>query len=196
MILKKEDFLLKEYEQISAAYHSSTDRRYSLLRLYFLIVALPISIFSIIYNFIHGNIISLAYGRLFIALFLFVVVTSGFLIFNSLISIHITKVIYAKTINKIRGYYFERDHTLQEYIILPITDDKPLFLRYGSLFYDCMLISALNSVISVILLYVLLECWAKSIIYSIILFFIHFAIYYYRLKKQDNLWIKNRNIFT
>jgi hypothetical protein len=203
MVSSKEDFLLKEYEQTAAAYHSSTDRRYSLLKLYLIIVALPTSIFSIIANFIYNNIISLEYGQLFSTLFLFIMVLSGFLIFNSLISVHITKVIYAKTINKIRGYYVENDstNTLQKFIILPITDDKPPFFRYGSLFYDCMLISMINSIICGVSTYILLNYyWTIFMFYPIILFilifFLHFATYYYRLKKQDRLWTKKRNIFA
>ncbi|MCK4798045.1 MAG: hypothetical protein KAT05_11720 [Spirochaetes bacterium] len=193
----KETFLLKEYEQLFTVYNSSTERRYSLLKLYFLIVALPISIFSIISDFmIQNNVI-------FAILFLLIISVSGFLIFNSLISIHITKVIYAKSLNKIRGYFVENDATniIRKYIILPINEDKPLFLLHGSLFYDCMLISIINSMIFGISLYILLIYFGISItilnafVFLLIpLFIIHYICYNNRLKKQDTLWKVKREI--
>lgn len=200
-MVDNEDFLLKEYEQISINYHISTDRRYELIKLYFLIVALPISIFSIVYNFMQSNDVIMLYGKIYACLFLFVVSLSGLLIFNSLISIHITKVIYAKTINKIRGYFVENDNTktMRNYIILPINDDKPLFLRYESLFYDCMLISIINSLILGISFFIILNYYKiennYAIIIAIPIFFIHLIIYYYRLNREDTMWIKKRDIF-
>lgn len=180
--------MLEEYRQIMRAYNNSHERRYSLLKLYLTLITLPSSLVALLVNF--APIVNLSISLFDATIFFFIVsFAAGFLIFNSLISIRITQVEYAKAINAIRLYFLKKNIEIKEFIVLSTSPNKPQYYVIGSHFYDCMLIAVLESILISVIVYLL----SSANLYIIIGFFIlslfsQWMFYFYRLHSKDIEW--------
>lgn len=184
-----DEYMLEEYRQIMKAYNNSHERRYSLLKLYLTLVTLPSSLVALLVNF--APIVNLSVSLFDATIFFFIVsFAAGFLIFNSLISIRITQVEYAKAINAIRSYFLKKDAPqIKESIVLPVNPDKPRYYVVGSHFYDCMLIAVLESILVSVIGYLKSNANLHIIIGSFALsLFSQWIFYFYRLHSKDVEW--------
>lgn len=182
-------YMLEEYRQIMTAYNSSHERRYSLLKLYLTLVTLPSSLVTLLINFAPSVIVSVSLFDA--ALFFFTVsFAAGFLIFNSLISIRITQVEYAKAVNAIRSYFLNKGILeMKDFIVLPVDPTTPKYYVIGSHFYDCMLIGVLDSILISVIGYLKSNADLRITIGSFALsLFSHWAFYRYRLHSKDVEW--------
>lgn len=55
----------------------------------------------------------------------------GFISFLRKIESHISTIKYTKAINIARRFFYDRDKSIRKYLIMPISDNKPVFGTYG-----------------------------------------------------------------
>jgi hypothetical protein len=149
-----DEFMLKEYESIAAAHFDSQDGLRQQFRFYLLVVAVPLTVLGLAWNRQPGgpvqtkdmNLLSLP------TLVSWVFVGIGFLGFLlSLAMIHTAfdSVLYARTVNGLRKYFYDRAFCsgvdLEPYLVMPLNRRKPRYFHFRSFFYQHLLISLVNA---------------------------------------------------
>jgi len=189
-----ETFLLQEYEQIMSAYNNSHNRRYEMLKLYITLVTLPTVFLTFITNIPTTDVFFVTETSK--SIFLLVIMASiGFIIFNSLISIRITQVLYAKAINSIRRYYaIKNQAAINNALILPKSPDEPRYYVRGSHFFDCLLIGFVNSILMVFISnHVGNITMELAFVIFLVFLTLHWVYYRLRLYPKDIEWCKKHN---
>lgn len=190
----EERYLIEEYHQLMTAYNSSHERRYSLLQLYFTIIAVPFSVLAALSNIttgITGSIITQLTPFFFGAL-----VIIGIAIYSSLISVRITQVGYAKAMNAIRGYFFAKstDDEFKKAVILPTDTSQPKYYVLGSHFYDNFLIALLNSAVLAFLAWQVTGYLPLAAVVFALSIVLHWLHYYTQLSRRDNAWQSRQHL--
>jgi len=122
-------FLLQEYNNIAHAHFNLTNTITSFFKQYILIMTLPVTIITFIANYSAGSMDNFYQAQQFImgfSIFLFIV---GFTIMLYIVNLRFDSILYARTVNGIRRYFYEKAKLtpLQEskYRVLPTKKDKP-----------------------------------------------------------------------
>jgi hypothetical protein len=117
------DFMLAEYSLLKdfrGAILSQVENRVSLL---FASISGIAGVLALVFQSIGANISFFVVASILTAL----VFVLGLLTFLRVLEGHISFTNYTRGINRIRRYFAEKDSSIGDYLILPITDDSPKF---------------------------------------------------------------------
>ncbi|WP_445749861.1 hypothetical protein [Polaribacter sp.] len=132
------DFQLEEYKNISNSHFESVKQVSIFFRYYLLILGAPILLLNLIQNkenglndFFEGNSNSIFYD---ISFYYFTSISLiGFFVYIYIINIRLDALLYARTVNKTRRYFYEKSSLLIEdfdsFLNLPITASKPKYFE-------------------------------------------------------------------
>lgn len=149
-------FMIEEYRQIVKAYADLHTQKSDLLKLYFTIIGIGASAVTLFGQITKGELeylridTSTAIASLILLLFLL-----GLAILFSLVGIRTEMILYVRTINKVRGFFVEKNRMnspnpkipIENFLVLPTTDRAPPFFgSYStSFFWIFNLIALINS---------------------------------------------------
>lgn len=144
-----DDFMIEEYKQIAQAFFALHTQRNQLLRYYLTLMTIGTTVVSIgsqALPTILPQIQPVLTKELLGVLMAFFALL-GIVIFTSIIGVRHDMLMYARTVNEIRGYFSKKDITIQPHLVLPTSCSKPPFwetpLRY--FFWEVTLVSIVNS---------------------------------------------------
>ncbi|MFZ3091456.1 MAG: hypothetical protein WA240_12645 [Nitrospirota bacterium] len=140
------EFMMKEYTGISKALG---DLYYVILKVfhfYLLIAAFPFSIIAILYRDNPDKFELFKMPRSIAFLFL-IISFLGFMSTLTRIHLRMEQILYARTINCIRRYFYDLSkNKIAPYLSLPVTDSLPPFFEKGrSLFWQIIIMGFIDS---------------------------------------------------
>jgi hypothetical protein len=90
----------------------------------------------------------------------------GIVVFNSIVGIRADMIMYARTVNRVRGYFVQKDAKLKTFLVLPCHDKKPGFrepvLNY--FFSEVILVGFLNSLLLTLAISLLIDVKAVEVL--------------------------------
>jgi hypothetical protein len=139
--------MLKEYDRISEAFFALHNQRNQTLKYYLTIMTLGATGISLLSQ-LRQTIPDLRFS----AILFLVLALIGIIVFNAIIGIRADMITYARTVNRIRGYFVSKRLSLKKFLVLPLDDRQPRFrepvLHY--FFLEVILVGFLNSLLLVI----------------------------------------------
>lgn len=177
-----EHFLLTEYNNIAHAHFNTKSAIATFFKHYLLIVSLPISVFLVIGREpVNVKHIYVQFIINLLPIIFFIICFIGYLVMLYIINLDCDAMLYARTVNGIRHYFYEisniHKNLLNNIITLPIDINKPKYSIFGSIFFIALTFSVINTLYFIIGLCVSCEygcCMTKSIyISSFGVFIIH-----------------------
>lgn len=148
------DFMLEEYKQIVAAFFDLSKQKTQTLHFYLLLATIPVTLIAAIFS-LGSPPTELYKLPLLVVIVTTAIAFAGLFMTAIFIDARFEALYYVKTINKIRAFFAEKGQAqkLSEYLVLPISDDKPKFyegptgwhLRASSTFYQVILMGILNA---------------------------------------------------
>lgn len=149
-----DQFQLEEYKNISNCHYETVKQISVFIRYYVLIIGAPFLIFNFIYSkneslktFFIGQESTIYYN--IVSIYLFVISLIGFAIFIYIINLRHDAILYAKTVNKVRRYFYHKSdldiNEFEQFLMLPIVSAKPKY--FEKTFFSPLLIvfSFINS---------------------------------------------------
>jgi uncharacterized HAD superfamily protein len=129
-------FQLEEYKNISTSHYESVKQVSDFFRNYLLILAAPAFIFTLISGksgeldeFLKGSKHYIYYDVVFF--YFAIVAIIGFFIFLYAVNLRHDAMLYAKSVNRVRRYFYEKSNLevsdYEKYLSLPITSTKPRY---------------------------------------------------------------------
>lgn len=136
-------FLLKEYDNIAAAHFNSNENITNFFKHYLLIFSIPITVFATLVNLsiVQESFVNkpnyLQIPILILGIVFLIISFAGFSIYMYVLNLHHDGIYYARTINAIRKYFFDKDKTIESnlkhrYRVLP---QSPLLPSYRNLHF-------------------------------------------------------------
>jgi len=215
-------FQLEEYKNISTAHFESIKQISSFFRYYLIILAAPVFILNLvtakdegITNFLQGKELPIFYN---VVLFYFIAIAViGFCIFIYVINLRLDAILYARTVNKVRRYFYETSELKIEeyakYLQLPVVSTIPKYLEKTffvpllflfsiincGLFFAAFALKEINSVYIGNWIYPFNRFFFFDIpitidlivILTALFFLSHIAIYIYLANRRTNRYLKN-----
>lgn len=131
-------FQLEEYKNISNAHFESVKQISGFFRYYLIILAAPVFLLSLVAKknegiglFLEGKEIPIFYD--FVFAYFLSVAWIGYFIFIYVVNLRLDVILYARTVNKVRKYFYESSELKIEdydkYLHLPIVSTKPKYLE-------------------------------------------------------------------
>ncbi len=217
-----DEFLLSEYSNIAEAHFKKIETISAFFKHYLVIMSIPITILIVFINFALGekftNVLSKTSPFLAIILpILFVISGAGFGVLCYIINIRLDAVLYARAINGIRKYFYDRaqidDTTKLHMRVLPQATSQPSY-HEKSYFWSVILSFGLfNSVYFYFFCIALVMSigitptpkdmifktyffWHDQgvIIASLLFFILHFLIYYKLAEYREIGYLKSQII--
>jgi hypothetical protein len=138
------EFFKQEYMGISKAFGDLYNVILKVFNLYLFLTAVPFTVAAIIYKS-ADSIVDPWNLPFSISALLFLVSLLGLLTVFSMIHLRMEQILYAKTINCIRRFFWETE--LDSYLSLPITDELPPFLElWRAFFWQIIAIGVIDAV--------------------------------------------------
>lgn len=144
------DFQLKEYENISQAHFKTNEVIVAFFRYYLLIVALPIPLIGTLFG-VYGEtdeLVKISGLQFPVAAFALGVAVLGFFIMCYLTGLRCEAILYAKTVNLVRGYFLRSGNAKVQYM-LPITAEKPEMAKSRDHIYIVLSFAVIDSLYAV-----------------------------------------------
>ncbi len=176
-----EEFLIKEYENIAAAHFESQKQFALFFRYYTLFFSIPIILVGLtdINDLTHK-------WALFLGFLMTVLSIIGFFFYLYTIDLKNESILYARTVNGLRNYYYSLvpKSIIDKVIVLPIDRSKPKYFNPLSPVY--VIIKIVNSVFLGTGLYLIIGELSLCLILSSIVFFgLHVGWNYIKCQKQE-----------
>jgi hypothetical protein len=200
------DFMLLEYQRISEAFFSLYSQMNEALRTYLTLmtvgsaaVALEFEILPQVYkiSFVGGEDLRLL-GALLLLLGLL-----GIPIFMSFVGIRGEMILYARTVNGIRGYFSNRHPDIRSFLVLPTTTAQPSHYEGWNRYFiwQLLLISSINagliSIGTTLLFLLSLEAAAAAgLAFWFLLIVTQLLGYRYVAQKRDREFTQGKAIST
>lgn len=132
------DFMLAEYNGIGKTFGDLHTVVLRMINYFLLLAAVPISFVSLFVKVTKDEIIDINHLPPLVVVLFLLIAASGCIFAIMLINLRMQQILYARTINLIRGFF--TDHSkqfvdLQPYLTLPTTDERPDFLEKGRFFF-------------------------------------------------------------
>lgn len=211
------DFQLEEYKNISNA-HFETNKQIGIFFRYFLLIAsaptLIILLFGKSEKFLYDIIIGVdTYLNIFIGTFLMVVSFIGLISCFYIISLRLDSILYARTVNGIRGYFHRIKVDFEEHFrYLPKQTNQPKYHdthTFGILVFSIALIDAIYFSIGSLIISrvgydffviqikipIIIDFGFRCFVLSFAFFlFIHLGYYWWISKYRLSMYLKSRII--
>ena len=126
-------FMLEEYKQITQAFLALHMQKNHLLKYYLTLMTIgttSISIGSQLLPSIFPEVKPFLNAQLLGSLLVFLAIV-GVIIFISIIGVRHDMILYAKTINEIRGYFAKKYKFIEDHLVLPTDSSKPRFFSFS-----------------------------------------------------------------
>lgn len=192
------EFLISEYSNIAQAHFKSIESISTFFRYYLLITSIPISSIAIILRLTIGyNNVALFLIRFkyyFFIIFLFISFI-GLGVFCYIINLRLDVILYARTVNSIRKYFFDYAPLAIDYKLkLRVLPQSSLLPNYHeiSYFYPVVTVFAIiNTLFLFFSFYIIILSLELNIFFSSIYFIAHYLIYYFYSKYRDHGYLKS-----
>lgn len=205
------EFLRKEYDNIAQAHFKTTEMISEYIKHYLTLVTIPFSVLVVLMNLdvFKNAIASGTLDRLFIipvALLFLVISFIGFMFFWYIINLRMDALLYARTINGIRKYFYDHDKSLDpiEHYRIRVLPQSPFIPGYREGYFFSPLVitfSILNSLYFYISFTALVFGFGNNIpfespfvIVSTASFFLFHGIWYSYLAQKRELSYLQSNI--
>jgi len=142
------DFQLKEYDKIAEAHFKVNEMIVAFFRYYLLLMVIPITTFGAAVISIKNqeHIVLLFDWNILISAFLYVIAIIGFMIMAYISALHLRAILYARTVNSIRNYFYNiKPDEVQAINILPRDSTIPTYTKYGSHFFIVLSFAVFNT---------------------------------------------------
>nr|WP_299214381.1 hypothetical protein [uncultured Allomuricauda sp.] len=143
-----DQFQLEEYKNISTSHFESVKQISTFFRYYLLLLSAPALVLTIIGDelneFFGGNSNIEYYNIVFF--YLLIISLAGFCLFLYILNVRHDAILYAKTVNKVRRYFYDNSNLsieeFESYLGLPIVTIKPSYFD-RTIFLPLVLVFAL-----------------------------------------------------
>lgn len=134
-------FLLEEYRNIAATHDRLRDIINHTLYYFLLLVAVPFTVSAIVFQDNEFDILKLPNTLALLVL----TIDFGILCLSlALISARYRQNQYAKTVNRIRAFFANRDDSIKPYLFLPTSESLPKTTDLGHSFWYLLLMTAIG----------------------------------------------------
>lgn len=131
-------FQLEEYKNISNSHFESGKQVSTFFRYYLLLLSAPAILLTLISsidgslnNFFQGNLEEYIYNLVFA--YILLIALSGFCIYFYILNIRHDSILYARTVNKVRKYFYDNSNMnidqWSRYLELPTSGSKPKYFE-------------------------------------------------------------------
>jgi uncharacterized HAD superfamily protein len=193
-----EKFLLEEYSNIAQAHFKSMETISSFFSYYLLIMSIPLSAIAVVSQ-ITKDVKQLAdfidIYRMPIIIILFCVSFVGFFVFCYIINIRLDVVLYARTVNGIRKYFYDSSDIETNVKLrmrsLPQSPQLPSYFEKTYFFPVVFVFGIVNSLYYAPAEYLWSSSLWSTVIYTPIFFGLHFLIYACLAKHREFAYLKS-----
>jgi uncharacterized HAD superfamily protein len=191
-----EDYLLEEYSNISKAHFKTIETFTSFFRYYLILMAIPISVISLFKESKNESIITLLMPL--IPWVYFVISFVGISIMLYIIHLRFDAILYARTINSIRKYFYDGSSSpIDDKIRLRVLPQSPYIPDYHEIGYFWPVIFTFGFIDSLYFYYGLISFY-KSVWMVFILPFVylilHFLLYYENAEYRETGYLRSHII--
>lgn len=191
-----EDYLLEEYSNISKAHFKTIETFTSFFRYYLILMAIPISILSLFNNTKNEKMISLLISLM--PWISFAISIVGISIMLYIIHLRFDAILYARTINAIRKYFYdESDVSIDDKIRLRVLPQSPHMPDYHETGYFWPVILTFGIIDSLYYCYgltwFLKSIWILSSAFLSYLI-LHFLLYYRNAEYRETGYLRSHII--
>ena len=187
------DFMTTEYDKISSAYFGLRDQVNEWFKAYLTLVGFPLTVLAAVLNIGEGILpVTLSSLPDFVSGLLILVSFLGFFVTLSIISMRMEMILYARSINRVRGFFADADTKLLPFLVLPTSDDKPPFYEtWRAMFWQVLMIGFMDGIILIIGVLNLfsLKAWISTII-GVAFVAMHWFVYRWMASRREKEWNK------
>ncbi|WP_243361594.1 hypothetical protein [Fundidesulfovibrio terrae] len=194
-----EDFLLAEYNNIASAHFNAKTQISNFFRYYLLLIALPLPVIGafkvfgsdkyasnlggLSLDFVHyGGVLS------------FCLFAVGFLVMVYIINLNVSSILYARTVNGIRHYYYELyAENLSEIQVLSDSIDRPRLSGRHSMYWICATFSIIDGFYCYLWLKLIFNCPPGALTIFMLSLFLHLFCCYIVFKNAEIRIDKSRS---
>lgn len=202
-------YLLAEYQNIAEAHFRTIAAISSFFQYYITIMALPVALFSLLVSLTSKQEINstLLYFVPILSMIFLVISCVGFFVLLYIINLRMDAILYARTVNGIRRYFYDNSHiNVEDKTMIQVLPQNPFLPSYweGRYFLPVVISFALFNTFYLgsgiyYLIFLLLPNIISYLIWIIILvtilFFTAHIIVYYRLATyRENAYLKSNII--
>jgi hypothetical protein len=114
MNTESKEFMITEYDKISSAYFGLRDQVNEWFKSYLTLIGFPLTVLAAVLKF-GGGTVSSSLTDLpdIVAALLFLVSLLGMFVTFSIISMRMEMILYARTINRVRGFFSKSDSRMK-----------------------------------------------------------------------------------
>ena len=143
------DFMITEYDRISAEYLGLQGQVNDWFKAFLTIVGFPLTVLAATLKLGSADIsASLNFLPDIVAAVLILVSLLGFFVTVTIIAMRMEMILYMRTINIIRRYFGDKDNDLVKFIILPTSDKLPIFFEaWGPVFWQIILMGLVDGIV-------------------------------------------------
>lgn len=194
------DFMIQEYDQIAKAYFGLRDQVNDWFKAYLSLIGLPLTVLAAVLKLTSGELtVSIDQLPDIVASLLVLIATLGFFVVLSIVAMRMEMILYARTINGVRRYFGDLDHTtksgtgkreLKDYLILPTNDlEPPFFESWRAMFWQVILIGFIDGAILTVAVQSLARVgWLWSIVIGVAYGLLHLGVYSWMARRREKKW--------
>jgi hypothetical protein len=191
MNTESKDFMTTEYDKISSAYFGLRDQVNEWFKAYLTLIGFPLTVLVAVLKIGEDSPpVTLTTLPDFVSGLLLLVSFLGFFVTLSIISMRMEMILYARTINRVRGFFADADNTLLPFLVLPTTDTKPPFYEtWRAMFWQVLIIGFMDGIISIFGVMNLFKfnVWISLGIGALFLIS-HWGVYRWMAYRREKLW--------
>jgi uncharacterized HAD superfamily protein len=206
-----DEYLLQEYSVISEAHFKTIDSISSFFKNYLILMAIPITLLGSVLGLKNTVLLNQSSNQVsdqmyFYACNILIVISLiGMLLFFYIANLRFDAILYARTINGIRKYFYDSSELDSKLIykirVLPQSSFVPTYNEWGYFSPILLTFSFFNSIYFGLGILFLKPCvvdicrifhYSKSLI--VLFFSIHFIYYFRSAYNRENKYLKSRNI--
>jgi uncharacterized HAD superfamily protein len=195
---KFEKYLLSEYSNIAQAHFKSIETISTFFRYYLLIMSIPISAIAVFFQIAPDkkeiSSIVLQY-KLPISIVLFCISLVGLGVFCYITNLRMDTILYAKTVNGIRKYFYDRsdiDIGLKlQMRVLPQSPQLPPYCEKSYFLPVVFVFGIMNTLYLSIGCYMIIKSYPVLVGVTTIFFLCHFPIYYWYAYHRETAYFKS-----
>lgn len=184
------NFMMQEHRLLYETYEHLYTILYQFIRLYFGIIAVPISLFLAFFRDTQMIGIKVDNLPVLIAGIILLLSIVGIIFLAIIVMLRFRMIFYAKSTNCSRRYFVDNDQntSLKEYLALPTTNEKPKYYEgFGHHFpFLVVLIAFLNTFLFWVALLNIAKSFKLSIIVAFIIFCSQYFLYRYIAEGKDH----------
>jgi len=194
------EFMIQEYDRISAAYFGLRDQVNEMFKAYLTLIGFPLTVLAAVIKLGEDKqVISVGDLPDVVSGLMIVVALLGFFAALMIISMRMEMILYARTINGVRRYFAQLDivcpaatahPSLVEHLVLPTSDAMPPFFEsWRAMFWQVCMVGLLDGIVFGTAMQSLVRSgWLAAVVIGLVYAALHLGLYWFMAWRRESGW--------